>query len=112
MIIQLVRNHLSPYQSHASFFTHEKKKKRLFLELFNTVVSIRYFVRDNFHGANEKQRNGNVPRNGAKSRGPISRDCLRPFGGAILVEKSFFEGARIFFQLLPEKEMRLSFLQL
>lgn len=50
-----------------------------------------------------------------KSRGPISRDCLpgRPFGGAILVEKSFFEGARIFFQLLPirEKEMRPSFLE-
>lgn len=93
----------------------KEKRKRLFLELFTSVVSIRYFVRNNFHsrGANENQRN--VVRKDAKSRGPISRDCLpgRPFGGAILVEKSFFEGARIFFQLLPirEKEMRPSFLE-
>lgn len=37
----------------------KEKRKRLFLELFNSVVSIRYFVRNNFHsrGANENQRN-------------------------------------------------------
>lgn len=79
----------------------KEKRKRLFLELFTSVVSIRYFVRNNFHSRGAKTKGMSW-----KSRGPISRDCLpgRPFGGAILVEKSFFEGARIFFQLLPIRE--------